>query len=80
MTRSVKKNRRVLHRQSDLYSLYLWPRVFVTVLNVKKIIKIYRHKPKHNFITESVLFSSSYFQISERFTLLVPMKKSEIYI
>ena len=52
MTRSAKKNRRVLHRQCDLYSLYLWPRVFVTVLNVKKIIKIYRHKPKHNFITE----------------------------
>ena len=52
MTRSVKKNRRVLHRQCDLYSLYLWSRVFVTVLNVKKIIKIYRHKPKHNIITE----------------------------
>jgi len=34
MTRSAKKNRRVLHRQCDLYSLYLWPRVFVTVLNV----------------------------------------------
>ena len=42
MTRSAKKNRRVLHRQCNLYSLYLWPRVFVTVLNVKKIIKIDR--------------------------------------
>ena len=35
MKRSAKKNRRVLHRQCDLYSLYLWPRVFVTVVIVK---------------------------------------------
>jgi len=54
MTRSAKNNRWVLHRQCDLYSLYLWPRVFVTVLNVKKIIKIYRHTSKHNFITEII--------------------------
>jgi len=30
MTRSATKT----HWQCDLYSLYLWPRVFVTVLNV----------------------------------------------
>jgi len=40
VTRFAKKNRRVLHRQCDLYSLYLWPRVFVAVLNMKKIINI----------------------------------------
>jgi len=35
-TRSVKKKRRVLHRECNFYSLYLWPRVLVTALDVKK--------------------------------------------
>ena len=44
-TRSVKEKRRVLHRECNLYSLYLWPRVLVTALNVKKSSKlISRHE------------------------------------
>ena len=49
MTRSAKKNRRVLHQQYDLYRLYLWPRVFVTVLNVKKNHQILQTQAQTQF-------------------------------